>query len=103
MSNWRSLSVNKMIVKLARKLFLLSGATLISLFLPLVSVSAKTDTIKVGYTHGLELFQENETLKETVNALQSRIKRVTFKLEQTAKNLQKRSAVQSSRGAIEKT
>lgn len=80
MSNWRSLSVNKMIVKLARKLFLLSGATLISLFLPLVSVSAKTDTIKVGYTHGLELFQENETLKETVNALQSRIKRVTFKL-----------------------
>ena len=62
MSNWRSLSVNKMIVKLARKLFLLSGATLISLFLPLVSVSAKTDTIKVGYTHGLELFQENETL-----------------------------------------
>lgn len=69
-----------MIIRLAKNLFLLSRAAFFSLFLMLISAGAQAETVKIGYAHGLELFQENETLKQTLDALQSRIRGVEFKL-----------------------
>ena len=68
----------KMIIRLAKNLFLLSRAAFFSLFLMLISAGAQAETVKIGYAHGLELFQENETLKQTLDALQSRIRGVEF-------------------------
>ena len=58
----------------------MSRAAFFSLFLMLISAGAQAETVKIGYAHGLELFQENETLKQTLDALQSRIRGVEFKL-----------------------
>lgn len=69
-----------MIIRLAKNLFLLSRAAFFSLFLMLISAGAQAETVKIGYAHGLEVFQENETLKQTLDALQSRIRGVEFML-----------------------
>lgn len=67
-------------MRLAKNLLLLNWSTLFPLFLIFVSVSAQAEIVKIGYAHGLELFQENETLKLTLEALKSRIRGVEFSL-----------------------
>lgn len=63
---------------LFRKLQLLFLGVLIAAPLASSFSSEKPQHIKIGYAHGLELFQENETLKQTIEALQSRIKDIEF-------------------------
>lgn len=48
--------------------------------LSVTSVFASPETIKIGYAYGLELYQENVTIKETLQALHARIKGVDFQL-----------------------
>ena len=47
---------------------------------PHSSFSAEIKKIKIGYAYGLELYQENETIKQTLQALESRIAEVEFQL-----------------------
>lgn len=64
----------KMITRLTRHLFFLALISLCSFLLPSDIVHAQDKTIKIGYAHGLELFQENETLKQTLSALNHELK-----------------------------
>ena len=69
-----------MITRFTRHLFFLGLISLCPFLLSSDIVHAQDKTIKIGYAHGLELFRENETLKQTLRALQSRIKNVEFAL-----------------------
>ncbi len=60
---------------------LLWGMFALSTFLaPLSSQSEEMKVIKIGYAYGLELYEENETLKNTLQALRSHIRGAEFQL-----------------------
>ncbi len=60
---------------------LLWGMFALSTFLtPISSQSEEMKVIKIGYAYGLELYEENETLKNTLQALRSHIRGAEFQL-----------------------
>lgn len=48
--------------------------------IPISSQSEEMKVIKIGYAYGLELYEENETLKNTLQALRSHIRGAEFQL-----------------------
>lgn len=57
------------------------GMFALSTFLtPISSQSEEMKVIKIGYAYGLELYEENETLKNTLQALRSHIRGAEFQL-----------------------
>lgn len=67
-------------LKSCLSLLLWGMCALSSFLIPVSSHSEEMKVIKIGYAYGLELYEENETLKNTLQALRSHIRGSEFQL-----------------------